>query len=233
MTPNLTRYATISNSDLDVEIARLSALALPGPALDLAIDERVRRSRYMDAVLHAVRSDLEHASIFDDLDPVLDFVGPTTVLRFGCSGSTFGVGYAYNLDDVDATVASIRDALARMAATPAKATTPAPSKVSIRLPAGGLGLVIDELSRAPERESYARLTLRGSVLTGSRDDLRDLADGVEAVNSDEDLAMRAETIAADSRGLPTGDRLDARAEFIARALRKSRDGLLDRLHRGR
>lgn len=221
-------FETLTNSELDAEIVTLA----PNSAdLDLALAERSRRARFMDAVLLAVRADLERAAIVDDLDLVLDFVGPATVLRhLDVETIRSPVVVATDYLDVETTVQRVRAAIASARRRPMPVSG---WSVSLRLPTGALGIVCDELDRASDRPAYARLTLRGSVLSGTREDLRDFADGVESVTSDEDLDLRAETLAADSKGYPVGDALEARAKFIARALRRSRDTLLARLRRGR
>jgi len=184
-----------------------------------ALEERSRRARFVDPVLAGLRADIELAWI-SGRDVELDFGGNSN-------------------PEIGATVYLVIEGVARRltGSTPAEVIASGRDvldldrEVSVTLTPAQVENVGTELERCQGRPTYAGLTLRGRTLTGTRRALQDLADGIEAVSSDEDLAFRAETIAANSKGSPEGDALEARAEFIARALRGSRDKLLRALRR--
>lgn len=184
-----------------------------------ALDERSRRARFIDPVLAGLRADLERAWI-SGRDVELDFGGNSN-------------------PEIGATVYLVIEGVARRltGSTPAEVIESGRAvldhfrEIEITLTPAQIENVGTELERCQGRPTYAGLVLRGRKLTGTRRALQDLADGIEATSSDEDLAMLAETRAANSKGYPTDDALEARAEFIARALRGSRDKLLRALRR--
>lgn len=201
----MTNVAALTSSALDLEIVEGN---------DEALTESSRRVSLALQIMKAVRVDIERAFLAG-VDAFVDFepVGFALVVD--------GVATALEAVTPEGAIAKVRAALSKFI-TCKVVLTPAQT-----------ALVEDELSRCDDRVEYKGLVLKGKTLTGTRAAILDLADGIEGTLDEESMSFKAENLAQDGRrgGDLSPDAFEARTNFILRALKVSRKGVLKALRR--
>lgn len=201
----MNNVAALTSSALDTEIVAGN---------EEALTESSRRVTMAHQVMVGVRKDIERAFL-SGVDAYVDFepVGFALVID--------GVSTDLHATSAESTIATVRQALGKFI------------QCRVLLTPAQVALVEDEMVRCEDRASYAGLKLKGKVLTGSRDAILDLADGIEATLDIDTLSFKAENLAQDGRrgGDLSPDAFEARTNFIIRSLSTSLKGVLKALRR--